>query len=318
MPLARALDQRMRDGLAASLQYLAEAGGAALLPDPAPFAAVIGAIKSGLVSPLAFCLYSEIVQAVEAGRLSAARESLQELMALPKPGARTEIIDLADPGADLKSRLYQRYVDTDPANRFPLFRPSSEKSAASRRLIEDAFVLMRDTDPDLHAEIQALLREIVLAAGPEDGSGLTFDGASSFMMWGAIVINADRSDSVLEMVQMLAHESAHNVLFGLFSEDPALFNGYSERQASPLRRDPRPLEGIYHAAFVTARMYRAVHHVARSAGASSPLREEAGQALEELRGLFRQGYETVIAHGRFSPLGREVIEEASRYLEAHR
>ena len=52
-------------------------------------------------------------------------------------------------------------------------------------------------DPNLAAEIRAMLRDVILAAGTKEPSALTFDGASSFMLWGAIIINANRSDGTL-------------------------------------------------------------------------------------------------------------------------
>ena len=67
----------------------------------------------------------------------------------------------------------------------------------------------------LRRQLRALLREIVLASPPSAPGALEFDGASSFMLWGAIALNAESGGSELDMAQALAHESGHNLLFGL-------------------------------------------------------------------------------------------------------
>src|SRR5204863_186223 len=97
----------------------------------------------------------------------------------------------------------------------------------------DAFALLDAGDPELAGEIRALLREIILAAGSKDPKALTFDGASSFMLWGAIIINADRSDGPIGMVQMLAHESAHNLLFGFSADESASFSPHPHHPLYP-------------------------------------------------------------------------------------
>ena len=79
---------------------------------------------------------------------------------------------------------------------------------------EQAFRLLDRGFPGMAAEIRQLLREIVIAAGPEDPKAPSFDGASSYMMWGAILLNARGQKNVLDTAQALAHESGHNLLFG--------------------------------------------------------------------------------------------------------
>jgi HEXXH motif-containing protein len=114
--------------------------------------------------------------------------------------------------------------------------------------------LIEQADPLLSEEIRALVSEIVLASGSMDKNSMTFDGASSFMLWGGILLNAERKGGALEMAQMLAHESSHGLLYGMAVEEPLVLNGDEERYPAPLRKDSRPMEGIYHATYVSARM----------------------------------------------------------------
>src|SRR5206468_2019299 len=164
------------------------------------------------------------------------------------------------------------------------------------------------------AEIRALLREIVLAAGTKDPNAFTFDGASSFMLWGAILINANRSDGELGMVQMLAHESAHNLLFGLSADESLVENSADELFPSPLRVDPRPMDGIYHATFVTARMHRAIKGLLDSGLLSATQKQMAEKELADNARLFANGIETVDRFGTLTPLGKIVMEGAKAYM----
>jgi hypothetical protein len=312
--LAQNLDLHMRTRLAASLDYIFESTEADFCPEASQRENLLQSIRTDRIPPVTFCLYSELVQAIEDNDFTTARALRDSLLELSFPAGPLSIVDFCTPESDLRSRHYLRYIDTDPANPFTLCPPSPEKSAACRQTIQRTLELLHDADPDLHAELHALLREVVLAVGPNDGSSMTFDGASSFMMWGAIVINADRGDSLLDMVQMLAHESAHNLLFGLFSEELPLSNGFSESHSSPLRKDARPLDGIYHATFVTARMYRAVHTLAHNEATPSDLRTAALAELSSLRELFDQGHLTLRKHGKFLPRGQQVMDEAADYI----
>ena len=86
---------------------------------------------------------------------------------------------------------------------------------------------------------------------------MTFDAASSFMLWGGIIFNADRMTSPVDMVQVLAHER-RTIAVRFCVDEPVLENGFEGRFSSPLRADLRPLEGIFHA------NYRAGPHAPRA------------------------------------------------------
>lgn len=56
------------------------------------------------------------------------------------------------------------------------------------------------------------------------------------------------------MDEVLAHEAGHSLLFGLTVDEPLVLNLDDVLYPSPLREDPRPMDDIYHAAFVSAHM----------------------------------------------------------------
>lgn len=311
------LDRRMRLRLRDSLAYIwNQAAGRLALP-PERFQQFLVQLENHPISPLAFSFYSDVVIAIEADDLDQANALLDELIRLPVHAGGTVISALADPKSDRTAARYARFIDTDPSITFEIFPPSTVAAANGRAQIESAFELMAAGDPELAAEIWALLREIILAAGSEDPQAMTFDGASSFMLWGTIIINANQRADVLAMVQMLAHESAHNLLFGLSADESLVENSPDELFSSPLRHDPRPMDGIYHATFVTARMYRSVKRLLASGVLSAALQEKALEELAANARLFQQGIATVNQYAKLTPLGAAVMKEASAYMAAN-
>jgi HEXXH motif-containing protein len=306
----------MRLCLKDSLSHIFDQSREVLNLPQVPLDRFLSQLEGKPVSPLAFSLYCDLVIAIESDELSEASQLIEELTALPEHPGGPKIFELADPRRDSTARRYVRFMDTDPQMPFEIFPPSREAAESCRNQIKGAFALMEAGDPDLASEIRALLREIVLAAGTVGTSAYTFDGASSFMLWGAIIINANSSFGELGMAQMLAHESAHNLLFGLCTDEPLLNNSPDERYASPLRPDPRPLEGIYHATFVSARMYRAVKTLLESGTLSHELEKKARQDLETDARCFSQGMEVVKRHGKLTEIGQAIIQGASDYMDA--
>ena len=306
----------MRSRLADSLRYILAQGEGVLEIPQAPFQKFLIDLEARPVSPLAFSFYNDTVLAIEEDDIDTASGLLTELTKLPDRTSGLEILELADPKQDVISARYARFLNEDPSIPFEIYAPDKQVAANCRAQIRDAFALLDAGDPELAGELRALLREIILAAGTKDPKALTFDGASSFMLWGAIIINANRSDGPIGMVQMLAHESAHNLLFG-FSADHALVeNSADELFSSPLRKDPRPMDGIYHATFVTARMYRVVRQLLDSGILDVAAKEKAQKDLADNARLFKQGIETVQKFARLSPLGESIMRGASDYMAA--
>jgi HEXXH motif-containing protein len=171
-------------------------------------------------------------------------------------------------------------------------------------------------DPELAGEFRGLVSEILLAKGGSADGLSEFDGGSSFMLWGALFINPSRPKTVVEMVETLAHESAHSLLFGLSIDDPLVENPDGERFKSPLRDDPRPMDGIYHATFVSARMHYAMARLADSGILTADQQAAAREAMESDRRAFRDGLATVEAHGRLTARGMAIMAGARDYMAA--
>jgi len=91
--------------------------------------------------------------------------------------------------------------------------------------------------------------------------------------------------------------------------DPLVLNADTERYSAPIRPDPRPLFGIFHATFVLARMYRVLSRWAVDGGPPA-----VADAAEDALRRFRFGLRTLSEHGKLTDRGDQVVESLSRLV----
>jgi HEXXH motif-containing protein len=253
------------------------------------------------------------VLALEAGDLEAAAGLFDEIVSAPVSPEALSIRAIGDPDRETEANRYVRLINTDPSMVVVLRPPSPELEAVARKRLEAALQLLDQGFPDLADEIRALVREIILAVN-EEHSPIRVDGASSFMLWGAIIMNAELGRTRLELVQGLAHESGHNLLFGLCADGPLVENDDFDRFDSPLRADPRPMDGIVHAAYIVARMHQAVETVLQADVLEPDEADAARLTLTNHSQAFWRGMGTIDKHGQLTALGNDVIEGARNYM----
>ncbi len=311
---AAAVSVRMRRRLGDSLRYIFDSAEGHLGISRAEMDAFLARLALGPVSPLVFGAYCDLVLALGADALDEARRLLAEITAAPDPLPGPAVIDLGDPARDIAADRYRRLVDTDIDMPLTIVPPPAEDAARMRSLLAGAFALIDAGNPALADEIRIIVREIVLASCAEDARSGQFEGASSFMLWGAVVLNVSAYATVLDMVQALAHESGHNLLFGLCAHGPLHENDDAARYSSPLRSDPRPMDGIVHATYVTARMHQSVQRLTDAGVLDAARRDEGRRANITNARQFALGVETIDRHARLTTLGRDVIDGATRYM----
>lgn len=303
-----ALDRRMRERLADSLDYVLGEVGEPLTVDAAAARNLTARVRSAPQSPHVFGFYYDLVIALERDELDLARNLTDELLA-ERPAGETRIASIDDRPTEEEER-YRRMFLAD----LDVQVPSNELMSAYEQRLTDAFALLDAGFPEMAAEIRALLREIVVAAGPEDPKALTFDGASCYMLWGAIMLNARGQKNVLDAAQALAHESGHNLLFGFSANGPLVENADDELFSSPLRKDPRPMDGVFHATYVVARMHQTLSRLLASGVLDAEQEAFARNDLAAHRRNFEVGDQVVREGGKLTQIGREAIEAARDYM----
>jgi len=304
---ARRIDADVRSHVAASLSSVASAIVPAI-PEARPaLDRLIAALRRGPVRPGVVALYSDLVLAISANDEEALRATVAHAASFPDPGSPRPFRPVTLRSEDLGDGLaesYRRHSDDDPDMTLDLAPVGAEALAAAAAMLDATVRRVEGSDPELAGELSALVREVVFARN--GGGGANFDGATTFYLWGANVLNIESATDPASLAEVLVHEAAHTRLLGETLGRPLVTNPPDQRYESPLRPDPRPMEGIVHAAFVVARL----HYLAGSLYDGS---ERAARQAEN-RERFRTGDDIISRHAAFTPTGAAIYAATRDYM----
>lgn len=161
--------------------------------------------------------------------------------------------------------------------------------------------------PEMHAEFSVHVRCIRL-----------FDGAVTMgftdeRMFGAMLLRipASHVDPVFYYIEHIVHETSHMHLNALMAKERIVLNDSTERFESPIRPDPRPMIGVFHAAFVTSRIVQALLKSLRCTGNTSLLPPLAESADELIR-----GHREISRFGSISDYGMPILREMGEQISS--
>jgi HEXXH motif-containing protein len=139
-------------------------------------------------------------------------------------------------------------------------------------------------------------------------------GASTFQLWGALFLKVRPQSDRVEIAEALAHEGAHALLFGLGMGKPLVRNGTETRYSSPLRKDPRPMDGVVHASYVLGRMHYAVTRLLESGLLTEE--EEAGALAAKKRSArhHADSWSVIDPAVQWTPAGEAALAAARAYM----
>ncbi|WP_284735686.1 aKG-HExxH-type peptide beta-hydroxylase [Dongia deserti] len=304
----------MQNGLAESLCHIQERCVGKLPFDHAGVMRIVAEIQRGRrFPPSTFALYYDLVPAL-LGDDEATVLALFDALARERPvDASLQVLGLDDPALRACRERYVRFMNSDPSCPFDFLPPAPEQIDAFNRQFDRACDLLRQASPKLLEEMRAIISQVILVMGSK-GARMQFDGGSAYRLWGALFLNAERHQTRIELAEVLAHESGHSVLFGLSTEEVLVLNPDEELFDSPLRIEPRPMDGVFHATYVSARMHWAMSRLIASGLLTEEECAQAVKARAEDRRNFENGYAIVAAHARLTKTGRTAIESALSYM----
>ncbi len=312
----------MRLSLADSLAHIRDQVRGEIAFDEPALTGLVQAMRSGARFPLStFGIYSELVLALlDADEPEQAQALLEQLV-------REKPVETATPGWRLNAldapvhtpyqALYGRLMDSGVGASFKILPPPPDLATTYGERLVRSFDLMKHVMPDLAAEFNALVSDVLLVVG-DSGAKYQFDGGSCYMLWGGLFLNATSHPDEVTMIEVMAHESAHMLLYACAADEALVDNNDDELFASPLRVDPRPMDGIYHATFVSARMHWAMSRLAESALVDEVAHAAAVKARDSDATNFWNGYAVVAQHGRLTATGQRVMASALDYMESQR
>lgn len=312
----RALDRGMHRELGLSLEHVCAASGGVIPFDAAALSGLSDRLKNGgPVAPATFARYYDLVTAIQDDDLDAAARLFAELAGAGPGPADMTVHDLGAPTLGAESERYIRMMNGDDTLELGFLPPEPDIATSFRTRLADGFALLDAEIPDLAGEVRAIIREVVIV-GSDKTAKYQFDGGSHYQLWGALFLNGNFHPDRVAVAEVLAHESAHSLLFGFCTHEPLVLNDDDDLYASPLRADPRPMDGIYHATFVSARMHWAMTRLAESPRLTAEERDRARAAAAADVTNFRAGHGVVAEHGVLTGVGAGLMDAAKAYMDS--
>lgn len=316
LPPASSLDAAMRASLADSLEYICQILKFATRCSDISLEELSLQVRTHRVSPGVFGRYYDLVFAARQQQHAMVIDLWREIVDLASCEPKLSVLPFTNDALGQDLSRYSRLLGLNQASTAILDVPDCE----SWHLFEDnvvaALALIREADEALADEAGSLITQVIGAGSSRKNAGGGFGGISSFMLWGAVFLNVAKHRTVLDVFEGLVHEAAHHVLFGLSVREPLVTNSPAERYDSPLRPDPRPMDGVFHATFVCARLHYALGRLrdTDTVARSSAMRREIDDRMQTRARSFHDGLDTVRCHGRLSPTGAQIVIAAADYL----
>lgn len=310
---------RIQARLAVSVAHICEQCSGHILFDEEAARALVDLLNSpARVRPSVFGDYFALIGALQSHQQDeeTVRQGLDRLLSRPFE---------AGEGIDVRPLLRSHFTQAEEDRLRDQFVSESlvaeqigrlDDSTAARQVgrVGESLALIAEHAPRSHAEMQQVIAEIVLARDAV-GAGETELGAcSSLERWGSMLINCDALESPLLLAEALMHEAAHSYLYGASPVEFHVRNPIAELYKSPLRADPRPMDGIYHATFVLARTCFSMNEFAASETLEPEMRGDARDRAGQCRQLFEEGYAVLVRHADYTDEGRAIMAAAHEYM----
>lgn len=180
--------------------------------------------------------------------------------------------------------------------------PGPEDLERIRAQHDDVLAAISALAPEIGDEFEALVDVVVLAA-PTTPELDSYGSATTLAAMGLILINPIAALGFLDHFGTYVHEVTHMVLHALTGDERLSVNDEHERFSSPLRTDPRPMEGVVHATIVCARMAAMYQRLAAS---DDQRRGDSHARAVDLHMRFEDGASLIERSATLSPLGHDI------------
>lgn len=187
--------------------------------------------------------------------------------------------------------------------RFKFNKPDDQLFQRTRELIGQARDILSHVCPEAFMEHEIFVKNFLLFDCMRYGSG------TSFTFFGMIATTCYPDEtSVLHVLDMLVHETAHLYIFALSASDELVLNPSNQAFTAPFRKDPRPMLGIFHAAFVLARL---IYVFTKMLDYDHALQFKKAELVTRVR-TYVEKYDscrnTIQTHGKLTDIGHHLIE----------
>lgn len=168
--------------------------------------------------------------------------------------------------------------------------------------IEHGLKIIATVDPEQFDEINNHIKNYILIKSDKMRAGSTFD-ALGFMY---IAVFPPEKD-VFDAADYIVHETAHHYIYALSTLDPLVLNDMNSLYASPLRKDPRPMLGIFHAIFVIAKLIAFLKKLITQSHLHSIDLSRIRDRLTVYEKQFTEGMKVIERAGELTDMGKIVM-----------
>lgn len=270
----------------------------------------IGALRatsSGLPNPALFHYYFKLKDSIAKGNLDDILDTIS-LIANESPSVKRSNPNYPDVlsaiNSEWEKNLLSDSVRKDSIsefgmeNKFELVRPLfNEQLIHQTTYIITALNILKEVDPTHY--YSAIDKLIAIKVFEGTVRGFSFQAAYGNIY---IRIPEDKTTSVAYYLEHIVHECAHQHLFALQLLDPVVLNDKTQLFNAPIRKQQRPMDGIFHACFVLARMVRCFSKTHDHLGS-----DYNSDFLGRINGWFEHSYNTVKEHAILSEKGKRIF-----------
>lgn len=175
--------------------------------------------------------------------------------------------------------------------------------------INTAIQLISSLDADTYNEIKCFIDTIYLTREGVDGERFMRSG-TNFYMWGMMFLYIKEEHSILYYADHIIHECAHTALNMINAYDELVTNSANETFKAPLRKDARPMIGLFHALFV---LHRICSSFTKMKNNISPVyKDEINWRLNDNLTKLKETYTTVRQNAKTTKIGEDILNEIAR------
>jgi HEXXH motif-containing protein len=149
--------------------------------------------------------------------------------------------------------------------------------------------------PEMFSELRHTTQAFFFFAGE------TAIGSSDIRSHGAIFLRTEHAENPVTLAEEMIHEASHTRLNAAMARRKMFTNSDDERFQTPLRKDERPMFGLFHQMFVLVRL--AEYYRRLPAEVSSSIGRHA-----KIEAQLAESIRTVGRHARFTPIGEAIFE----------
>jgi len=308
------LDSEVRFQLAHSLEHIVSRAGDYLDVDANDSENAASNIRKHKQDPGVFARYYDLIFAINSNQFTLASQLMAEIISLSNQTMKFAVLPYLKENLNSDYERFPRLLFSEYEEINPMASPSEVEFSNYLQMMHKAIEIVRQVDKSIYDEIMGLLVRIYIATDSNNKSARKFSGVTSFMVWGATFVNIYDYKTQWQLVQFLVHELTHGMLYGLNCDPPLVMNSPSENYNSPLRVDERPMDGIYHATLVSARLVAFNRRWLDSGLVLEDEQEIIEQTTDLSLSSFQDGKETIKKHGKLSELAQQLLERSCAEL----